>query len=274
MTSIQQMHEYFLLIILFPILILQALIILIRTPVLREPLGEREGHSGSGQELSIVVLGDSSGAGVGVSQQSEALIGCLISELSLRFSLSWRLLASSGLKSFQLIRYCPEIFRDADIVVLACGVNDVISLSSPSAFGVNLLILFEHIAKRGTKHVLICPIPCLRRFPALMFPLSYILDIRAHRLNMEMDFQVKKWNNNRENLLKIIKVSELKLENATKIKDGEMATDGFHPGPVTYAHWAKELINTMKTHNILSSDAYPSKLPSEERSNHCDTLHT
>lgn len=61
---------------LIPALIIQGKKVKKNTPRLPEPEGVREGITGQGKKLSILILGDSAAAGVGVKTQEDALLGC------------------------------------------------------------------------------------------------------------------------------------------------------------------------------------------------------
>jgi hypothetical protein len=63
--------------LLAPLLIWQGLHVRKHALVLPEPAGPRSGTLGSGAPLRLLILGDSSAAGVGVAHQSEALSGQL-----------------------------------------------------------------------------------------------------------------------------------------------------------------------------------------------------
>src|SRR5689334_20066239 len=66
---------------LVPLLALQGRRVRRVTPRLPEPPGPRAGLAGDGPPLRLLILGDSSAAGVGAPSQDEALSGRLVSEL-------------------------------------------------------------------------------------------------------------------------------------------------------------------------------------------------
>ena len=84
---------------LAPLLVAQALHVRRVTPRLPEAEGERCGQLGTGPALRLLILGDSAAAGVGASHQHDALAGQLAKRLAPRYSLAWRLLATSGDRS-------------------------------------------------------------------------------------------------------------------------------------------------------------------------------
>ena len=66
---------------LLPVLFIQGHKVRKNTPRLAEAKGEREGRAGQGKSLSLLILGDSAAAGVGVENQKDALSGAIIQEL-------------------------------------------------------------------------------------------------------------------------------------------------------------------------------------------------
>ena len=59
--------------LLSPVLVAQAVVTRGRMPRLPEAAGPRQGEVGSGPLLRLLIVGDSSAAGVGVAQQRDAL---------------------------------------------------------------------------------------------------------------------------------------------------------------------------------------------------------
>ena len=68
-----------------PVLLWQGQYVRRRTPRLPEASGARVGVTGTGKDLRLLVLGDSSAAGVGVETQSDALLGKTIAGLGGRY---------------------------------------------------------------------------------------------------------------------------------------------------------------------------------------------
>ena len=68
--------------VLSPLLVAQAVATRRRAPLLPEADGERHGVIGRGRVLRLLIVGDSSGAGVGVSRQDIALAGYLTRTLA------------------------------------------------------------------------------------------------------------------------------------------------------------------------------------------------
>ena len=126
-------ERYLGLTLLGPLLWLEGKYVRHVTPQLPEPPGVREGTTGQGPELRLLIAGDSAAAGVGATSQEEALCGRLVGYLRPHFTVEWQLLAINGLDSPGLVKLLQEAPLDRfDVVVLSIGVNDVTNLVSPS----------------------------------------------------------------------------------------------------------------------------------------------
>ncbi|MEM6588918.1 MAG: hypothetical protein AAF641_10760 [Pseudomonadota bacterium] len=82
--------------LLAPVLVVQAAWVMARASRLPEAAGARSGIIGYGPARRLLVIGDSSAAGVGVGDQSQAL-GCRLAQaLSHQHAVSWKVLAKCG----------------------------------------------------------------------------------------------------------------------------------------------------------------------------------
>ena len=90
---------------LLPVLFVQGTKVRKNTPRLLEASGERQGIVGKGKPLSLLILGDSAAAGVGVENQKDALSGAIISELQDQYSIRWKLHAKQVI---QLSRFFKQ----------------------------------------------------------------------------------------------------------------------------------------------------------------------
>lgn len=230
------MLDTLLLIALAPILILQGRIVRKRTLRLPEAAGERHGHLGQGRRLRVLVLGDSSAAGVGVSMQDSALAGQLAKQLSGQYQLTWQLLAETGITSAQLLKQLQDAAaQDYECAVLAIGVNDVTARTSDALWLSQLESLRETLrTKFKVQHVFISAIPPMQHFTALPWPLSGYLGRRAQRLN-------------RLTAVLAEQSSDLTFMPIDLGVDPQMlAADGFHPSAAAYTLWAEQVAALIK----------------------------
>jgi lysophospholipase L1-like esterase len=221
---------------LFPLMIVQAIWVRLTVPQLAEAKGQREGAAGSGKRLRILVVGDSSAAGVGASTQSEALVGRLVSTLIDDFEVHWRLVANSGWKTAELHHFLKHVPpAQYDIALTAAGVNDITSRQSMSAClreQVKLVELLRH--RFAVRHILISGLPPVHRFPSLPNPLRWYIGAQAKRL----DAAIRIWVRGQADCDHIRLNFPVGPEN--------MASDGFHPGPGIYALWGKAAADVVK----------------------------
>jgi len=212
--------------LLSPVLVAQAMLTRARLPRLPEAEGPRQGETGRGPLLRLLIVGDSSAAGVGVKSQSDALAGQLTRALARQCAarVRWQLLARSGITSAQCLQMLAnEPLYDADVAVVVLGVNDVVD-QVPSQ---RALRARESIANRlrnahGVAHVVFAPLPPVHRFPALPQPLRWVAGADARRHNRA----VATWAASRDD------VSHVPID--LPLNRGVMGEDGFHPGEAVY----------------------------------------
>lgn len=117
------------------------------------------GGSLSGPDpLSLLVVGDSAAAGVGVDSQDDALPGNIARELKHRFGrgTEWRVVAEPTVDTNDLlVRHLPEIVEaPADLIFLTVGSSDAIKLRGMTAFGRDLSALLSAL-RLSSPHALI-----------------------------------------------------------------------------------------------------------------------
>lgn len=222
-------------ILLGPILLLQGRRVRRTAMRLPEADGARsgiEGSSYSGPPLHLLVLGDSSAAGVGVERQSQALAQPLAQKLSARLTcpVAWQLVAKSGIDTAEVLSlYEIETLQPADVLVTALGVNDVTGQRKPNDFVDDYRRLLESVQKRTGISLLVANgLPPMHLLPALPQPLRWYLGQCAFRL----DHALQHWLSRR---------SDARYVSLHWADGGEVASDGFHPGAAQYRRWAERL---------------------------------
>lgn len=201
------------------------------TPRLAEPPGPRCGTQGEGESLRLLVVGDSSAAGVGAETQGSALSGQLATRLARHFHLSWRLIAKTGDDVEDVLGRIESAPQEGfDVAIVAVGVNDVTGGTSARQWQQSLGQLCQRLQSRfGIQRVFLTPVPPMHAFPALPQPLRWYLGKRAASLNRAMRLLTAK-NDDWEC-----------VEPDFPLKKEYMASDGFHPGARAYALWAEAM---------------------------------
>jgi len=212
--------------ILSPLLVAQAVTTRRRAAVLPEAAGARDGVVGDGPACRLLIVGDSSAAGVGVSTQDLALSGHLTRTLADAggVRVHWRLVARSGINSAQALALVrAQCSGAADVAVVVLGVNDVIDqVPSQRAVAQRAALADWLLAHCGVRHVVFAPLPPMHQFPLLPQPLRWIIgsDARRH------DAAVARWAATRSD------VSHVPIQ--IRLGADCMAPDGFHPGEPVY----------------------------------------
>ena len=219
-------------IILIPALIVQGYRIKKNTPRLLEPKGQREGHTGMGKPLSILILGDSAAAGVGVETQQDALLGAVIDELKMDYAIDWKLHAKTGDGTSQIIQNIHTLEnRHYDVVLTSVGVNDVTKLISAKQWAKQQQDLYCLIQQKFSPTLVIAAgVPPMHLFPALPNPLSWLFGQYAKQMNVKLAQLVHTRSNMQWIEYDLQQYQALNLD---------MAADGFHPSKEIYQIWGK-----------------------------------
>ncbi|QUJ75476.1 SGNH/GDSL hydrolase family protein [Sulfitobacter albidus] len=213
-----------------PVLVAQALSLRRRALRLQEADGPRTGRIGTGPPLRLLILGDSSAAGVGAQTQDAALAGQLTSALAAHHSVAWRLIARTGITTAETLaeaRQSPPPPHDVAVIVL--GVNDVTHLARQRQWLRDHADLRALLRNAGAKRLYISQVPPLGAFPLLPHPLRWLLGQRAIRFDAALAGALRTAPDTRY------------IPLPDTLDPADMAEDGFHPGPVIYAAWAQEI---------------------------------
>ena len=244
-------------IMLAPVLLLQGLKVRRTTPRLAEPEGERVGQTGPNPQLSLLILGDSAAAGVGVANRSQALLGQVIEQLSPTLDVNYALFAKTGATTSTTLQAIQQINTDHpvlgqghyDVIVTSLGVNDITSSVSCDKWLLQQQALFTLLKKRYTpKQILVTALPPLGLFPVLPNPLRWSLGKRANQFNHRLQQLILKLNQQQNNQSSQFTMIKLPLDNPQPelsmldFMRQVMASDGFHPGAPIYNAWASLVV--------------------------------
>lgn len=189
-----------------------------------------------GTGLRVLIVGDSSAAGVGARHQDEALAGRLAQALSTRLGqpVGWQLIATSGHRSAHALSALQSAeVAPADVLVTALGVNDVVDQVRPADALASLHQLHALAVERaGVRLSIHCAAPPMQQFPLLPQPLRWFFGRQAARYNAALAASVAGHPSRR-----VLHLPEAMQRDAATL----MAEDGFHPGPRGYALWAEAL---------------------------------
>lgn len=205
---------------------------------LPEAAGPQQGVAGAGQgePLRLLLLGESTVAGVGVEAQQVALSGQLGAALaeSLGRPVHWQALGVNGITAVEACEaLLPQAPQRVDLVVLVFGVNDTTHFSSRRAWLQALNRLAEHFVA-GRAQVAFTAVPPIEHFSALPRLLRWMLGRRARLLDLDLRHLAQQRGH---------VYCALDLQFA----DEYLAEDGYHPSARGYAVWAQALAQRLRS---------------------------
>jgi lysophospholipase L1-like esterase len=196
--------------------------------------GPQQGRAGlglPGEPFRLLVLGESTVAGVGAACLEYALPGCLAQALVERLGrpVHWRACGENGITVAEAVeRLLPAALEaPADLALLVFGVNDSTRLSSGDAWSGALRLMAQALRGQGTR-VAFSGVPPLQHFSALPWLLRQLLGARGRLLDLRL----------RE------LAQELGAEHCPltlEFVPGYLAVDGYHPSSLGYRVWAEGL---------------------------------
>jgi len=191
------------------------------------------GGEGGGSErvLRLLVIGDSTAAGVGVDHAELGLGGRLAEALSARTGrpVQWWAAGRNGATARDLVRQylAPALERPYDLVFLTVGANDALALRSARAFRRDVRrILARTFAEHPQSALLMSSLPAFFRFRLLPEPLRRSLYRHSQALEREARALVDA--HPRAHM----------SPPPPPYTDGFFASDDFHPSAIGYQDWA------------------------------------
>ncbi|MGC8121979.1 SGNH/GDSL hydrolase family protein [Marinobacter sp. VGCF2001] len=173
--------------LLFPVLLYQGKRARRVTPRLPEAIGECFGQYGEGAPtFRLLVLGESTAAGVGVERHSEGLASQLALRLHQRSGLcvSWHTIGVNGIRLGELLKTLDKKnLPAADAVLLSMGVNDTTGFTPRGRFRRQLAALRDMTTPRYPAPITLLSIPPMEKFSALPSPLRQMMGWRARQLD-------------------------------------------------------------------------------------------
>lgn len=221
--------------VLAPVLIGQGLRVRRRTPVLPEASGPRHGSAGAGDPLRLVVVGESTAAGVGVERIEDAVAGRFARELAARTGreVRWAVSARTGVTAADARRdlLAAVVREPSDLALVVLGVNDTLRLTRPSAWRrtVGEIVAALRAAQDGGGLVLLAGVPDLDGFTGLPRPLRTVLGRQSRELDGELCA-----------LADGAGVRHVPMPALDGLAE-PFAGDAFHPSAEAYREWGRRL---------------------------------
>ncbi|PRY86951.1 lysophospholipase L1-like esterase [Mongoliibacter ruber] len=205
----------------------------LRKKIIRlSPVSEYLSLPGDTNEKSILVIGESTVAGVGASEASQSIGAHLYhhtGEKSALLNLGKNGLKASRLRSL-LLHGLDKEKKVFDVVVILIGANDCFKFTPPHKFRKAIKEFVDMLETQiGTTKIILPEIPPVHQFPAIPGLLQFFLGWHRKLLAAELKLLAK--SNTKINLL------ELKHD----FEPDFYAKDGIHPSDIGYNHMAKKI---------------------------------
>lgn len=218
-----------------PFLYLQGQYTRYRIGRLPDASGDASGvFEGNGRSIRLLAIGESTVAGVGVSELKDALGGRFAFHLSRETgaTVHWQALGVSGITVKRTLEeIVPEIPEDPfDLILIALGGNDVFSLNSPVRFRNDMSELIRRLRESSPDAgIVLANVPMVRDAIGMPHPLKYVLA----KLAKLQHFNAIGFASEMEDVYYYHEVK--------KVGD-EFFSDGVHPSVSGYDSWAEDIV--------------------------------
>ena len=197
-----------------------------------EPTGVVPGKRGA---MRVLAIGESTIAGVGVEDLSNALGGRFAEHLGERTgsSVIWHSLGVSGITVRRALdELVPRVpGEEFEVIVVALGGNDVFNFRSPLSFRNDMEMLVARLRARCPgAHIFFANVPMVRDAIALPHPLKYVLSRLAKLHHFNLIDMVSKMQG-------VFYFHEVK-----RVTD-DFFSDGVHPSEKGYDLWARDMVD-------------------------------
>jgi lysophospholipase L1-like esterase len=224
-----------------PLLYLQGQYTRRKVGLLPDAAGERTGLVGeSGEAASLLVIGESTVAGLGARTHREALAGQFAQRLAERIGrrVEWTVIGRNGVTARRTIdELVPQIpDKRFDHILLGIGGNDVMKLSSPKKWRRDMLELLGILRGRNPEAVIfISNCPMIKYSPVLPHPIKFLL----WELSKLHDRNIREFTADMERVHYYPQPVEVNIEG--------FFADGIHPSEQGYALWADAMLKYFDT---------------------------
>ena len=215
-----------------------------------------KGTAGSeySESLSVLFLGESAIAGVGVTSNYDGLGGQVSKNLAslLHKKINWQVVAHTGYDAQQVIDILlPKIRGEHyDLILIQLCVNDTFKLTPPVIFSLRIEEIINHLKEKYPPAKILfvnnAPIRDMS-FPRLMkFILGNILDeqgkVIADLVDQHDDLYF---------ITQKLKYSDWLIRYPNKPRE-DFFSDGVHPSAFTYARWSEDICEFIDKQEILT----------------------
>ena len=209
----------------------------------------------SEKAISILFIGESTLAGVGIEQHVEGVPGTLATMLSERLNTNvlWKVYAKSGYTIKEKLEIIiPSITEtSADLIVIGTGGNDAFTINTPWKFRRTTRKMIEELQSRFVSTpIAFLNMPPIKVFPAFTSSVKFVIGNLVEILGDELEKEVK---NHDKVYYASSRINTYNWLNDSNYSLKDFFSDGVHPSKLTYQLWAKDFARFLLEHNVISS---------------------
>jgi len=200
---------------------------------------------GSKKTLSLISIGESTIAGVGVETHQEGFNGTFARELSrfLDVNISWRVYARSGYNASKVNeRLIPKIQEtNPDFILIGLGGNDAFELSGPKKWRADMSDLVRNLeGKFPEAFLLFTCMPPIKEFPAFTPLIKMTIGNLVELLGKELA-ELSKQHDRVFYDDRILTLRKWNDRFQISAEATDYFSDGVHPSKLAYQSWAKDM---------------------------------
>lgn len=223
-----------------PLLYLQGRVTRWKVGVLPDAAGAKNGKYGDGDPAKLLVIGESTVAGLGARTHDTALAGQFAKELSdhIGRAVEWHVVGKNGVTARQAIdELVPQIPDERfDHIFVGLGGNDVLKLSSPRKWRRDMTELLRLLRDRDPgAAIFLSNCPMIIASPIMPQPIKSIL----WELSKMHDANIREFTASMERVFY--------YPQPTGFRGDGFFADGIHPSEQGYADWAAAMMRYFST---------------------------
>lgn len=228
----------------FPVMYWQSQRIRRNIPDLPEAIEPNGSFIRSGTEpFTLITLGESTVAGVGVERHEDGFTGTLAKELSIKLNrtVNWSVYAKSGYTAKKVHRHIlPQVEEsEADLFVIGLGGNDSFEFTAPYWWERNIHKLIAEIRRRfGDVPIAFANMPPVREFPAFSSLMHGAIGAQVDYLGLTLSNLIENMDDVHFDHSQLDFRGWIEENNLDLVPD-DFFSDGVHPSVLTYQTWAK-----------------------------------
>ena len=200
---------------------------------------------GNSETIQLLTLGESTIAGVGVTDHTHGITGQLAKTLHISSgnTINWKVLACNGYTAEKVNQLLvPQIPEHAlDFIVIGLGGNDTFKFNSPLTFKKNMIRLIDNIQLRQPNaQIIIANMPPIGDFPAFPWLIQLVLGSLV-KLHGAVIRDIPQRYNNVSYMDETIRIKDWISRTDGNWTSADLFSDGVHPSALTYAIWGEEI---------------------------------